>query len=571
MAITIPQNLIGNPNITKGEKKIFEYLKENLKDDYLVYYNISIDGLYPDFIILGADLGFFVLEVKDWDFKHIKLIKKDEMVLNINGEEKIVKNPVVQARNYALKILNLIEKRCYIKGKKEFKLNWGYGVFLSGVKRKELDYLAFLNPDVYEAFGSDFIFTSDDLTEKNLIEKIKSKMQKRYGEILLSKNDIDFVRATIYPELLISEAFDDKNVLKVIDEKQEQIAKNLELGHYLIRGVAGSGKTIILIARAKFLSQLYPDWNILFLCYNKSLALYLKEKLSDFKNVQVMTYHSWCLKQLKSTGFIFDEENFSDKDFEELLPQEVIKAYSKNLLKEKYQAILVDEGQDFADLWYKSIVAALDKNTNSLLIALDSSQTIYRRNVSWKSLNIEIVGRTKILRKNYRNTKQILEAAYKVIREMDEKKEFVFEKDADYIVPESAIREGNKPELKKFDSENEEKNFLRKWIEEKLKENEEIMVLCPTRNDLQNLLEYLNSCGIKSDYISERKKDTKVVLSTIHSSKGLEADKVFIFETQKIEQIYKEEAPRLLYIAMTRSRNELCLGYTKDCKIIKID
>src|SRR5699024_12079903 len=44
----------------------------------------------------------------------------------------------------------------------------------------------------------------------------------------------------------------------------------------LIRGVAGSGKTLILASRAKLLAKQHPDWKILILCYNISLASYIQ-------------------------------------------------------------------------------------------------------------------------------------------------------------------------------------------------------------------------------------------------------------------------------------------------------
>lgn len=49
-----------------GERKVFVALRDHLPEDYLVYYDIPVDGWHSDFIIVGPDLGLAVLEVKDW-------------------------------------------------------------------------------------------------------------------------------------------------------------------------------------------------------------------------------------------------------------------------------------------------------------------------------------------------------------------------------------------------------------------------------------------------------------------------------------------------------------------------
>src|SRR5699024_11861087 len=63
--------------------------------------------------------------------------------------------------------------------------------------------------------------------------------------------------------------------MKTMDLHQENLAKQIGDKNRLIRGVAGSGKTLILASRAKLLAKQHPDWKILILCYNISLASYI--------------------------------------------------------------------------------------------------------------------------------------------------------------------------------------------------------------------------------------------------------------------------------------------------------
>jgi superfamily I DNA/RNA helicase len=74
----------------------------------------------------------------------------------------------------------------------------------------------------------------------------------------------------------------------------------------------------------------------------------------------------------------------------------------------QYQAVLIDEGHDFAPEWLKLVVQMVDPATNSLLVLYDDAQSIYERaqkkNFSFKSVGIQAQGRTTILKINYRNT-----------------------------------------------------------------------------------------------------------------------------------------------------------------------
>ncbi len=90
----------------------------------------------------------------------------------------------------------------------------------------------------------------------------------------LTKEEIDAIRYHLFPEVRISAEFrpptpyQDQVLLslhdiKAMDLHQENLAKQLGDKNRLIRGVAGSGKTLILASRAKLLAKQHPDWKIL--------------------------------------------------------------------------------------------------------------------------------------------------------------------------------------------------------------------------------------------------------------------------------------------------------------------
>ena len=82
------------------------------------------------------------------------------------------------------------------------------------------------------------------------------------------------LRSVIHPQIVISplaEAPNAEQPLAVLDLRQERNAHSLGDGHRIVYGVAGSGKTVILIARARLVAQ-DPNKQILLLCFNRALA-----------------------------------------------------------------------------------------------------------------------------------------------------------------------------------------------------------------------------------------------------------------------------------------------------------
>ncbi len=95
VAFTVPERLSDqNGNATAGERKVFDALREHLPEDYLVYYDIRIGDRYPDFTIIGPDLGVVVLEVKDWRLKSIVEARPDSVVIKTNDGEHVLRSPV---------------------------------------------------------------------------------------------------------------------------------------------------------------------------------------------------------------------------------------------------------------------------------------------------------------------------------------------------------------------------------------------------------------------------------------------------------------------------------------------
>src|SRR5690606_14774208 len=120
-------------------------------------------------------------------------------------------------------------------------------------------------------FSDDLSFDIDNKDEcRNFISKLKQTFTVKYYFDPLSYNDLKSLRFAIFPEVRVNvskirklRTEKDEELLKTLDLEQEKTAKSLGEGHRILKGVAGSGKTLVLACRVKYLKQIHPDWKIL--------------------------------------------------------------------------------------------------------------------------------------------------------------------------------------------------------------------------------------------------------------------------------------------------------------------
>jgi len=346
-------------------------------------------------------------------------------------------------------------------------------------------------------------------------------------------------------------------------------------GHQLVCGVAGSGKTLALLARARLLRERHPDWRILVLCFNESLAAFLARAIPPDPRMEVLTFHGWALGQLDEGGVPVHKPPGRGRLWDLYWTQEVAQLLLRALEEGRirpgaYQAILVDEGQDFADDWYRALLRALDPAANSLFIALDPSQNIFGRKVDWRAVGVQVSDGPRILRVNHRNTAPILSAAYRMIRDVDAAEQ-ASPGGPEHVAPDRALRSGPAPELRRCASFDASRRHALEWIRDRLARTapaEQVLVLGLDRLDMITVNAWLNSESVAAWLPAEAERGLGVRVSTIHSSKGLDADSVLLLDAHLLQARPDGEARRLLYIAMTRAKEELCVSYVRDSPLM---
>lgn len=570
MAQLIPHLNTCLSRMTPGEKRLARRLEALLDDDYLCWYDIPVGrkNRYPDFIILHPARGLLFLEVKDWKPENIIKISKHRVELLTNNGKVNASNPIEQVRQCAYQVITMLQSDSQLvaedgdyKGKLKFP--YGYGVVFTHINQSQL-----MSPEAMAVLPDHMVLCKDEIPDKGDPEAFQQQLWDMFNYTFnqkLSLPDIERIRWHLFPELRIESTQTDlffeveeedsspeiahivPDLIKVMDLQQEQLARNLGEGHRVIHGVAGSGKTMILGFRAFQLAQTMSK-PILVLCFNISLAAHLRHYVAEKKvehKVQVYHFHDWCGQQIKTYHCSVPE---GEAPYYERQVMAVIRGVEKSQIpRAQYGAVLIDEGHDFEPEWLQLITQMVDPETDSLLLLYDDAQSIYKKHskldFSLSSVGIKARGRTTILKLNYRNTREILEFAYKFAQE------FISESESDedhipVIAPESAGSTGPAPVFRLFEQDDEELEYIiccvKKWIGSGHTPND-IAILVPGNKTAQMIADRLDRAGIsnlcmigKEHKAAYNPKQPLVSVLTLYSSKGLEFETVILADIDKI-------------------------------------
>jgi len=517
-----------------------------------------------------------------------------------DGVPKSVPNPIEQARHQSLQVVDTLKRDAQLvqhEGKWQGMLTfpWSYGVVFTRITRKQFDAAG-----LSRAIEPNRVICSDEMLEDCESESFQMRLWEMFPQLMrgtLSLPQIDRVRWNLFPEVRVAEqgvlfsSFDDADeaatipdFLRVMDLQQEQLARSLGDGHRVIHGVAGSGKTMILGYRAEYLAKAATDAAkpVLILCYNEPLAVKLQavmqaKSLAD--RVHVRHFHKWCRDQLVAFGQPLPPNELPVSAKMEQMVRNVIDGVDRRMIPSgQYLAVLIDEGHDFAPEWLKLVTQMVDPTTNSLLLLYDDAQSIYDKSrgksFSFKSVGVQAQGRTTILKVNYRNTRQILQAASAMATELLRPRE----KDDDGIPllqPVSCGRDGPEPIVIDLPSPREQAERIAELMATAHNEGHawgDMAVLCRTWALMDECARALQRRRLPHKVrkgahdFDPLADDIKVM--TLHASKGLEFPVVAVMGARQIAADGEASAAnadaleemRLFYVGATRATSRLIVA-----------
>lgn len=433
----------------------------------------------------------------------------------------------------------------------------------------------------------------------------------------------------------------------------------------LINGVAGCGKTLILINRAILYCNKYKDRKALLLIHNKPVTADIEFKFEKYlgkkpDNLTIKTFHAYAynLQKRVSGKLKAIMKDGEKKPFKERILSEEVDAYQKlnlsdeqiwseleyineflienraiyleyerqgrgfslskpqreciwelyelsvrymsspstgylpslyirdlclsksnNAVFESFDHILIDEAQFFFPSWLELVKKSIKKN-GQLFLCADPNQGFLKSRLSWKSVGLNVRGRTKKLSYSYRTTYEIMVAANALLEHLDEDSE-------DFIQPDlENMTRGSRPQLiySQYiqDEQKRFRNEIMHCIVDQKIPLEQVIVLCSEIISPWNLKRTIEAelgvgtvvnCNDSNDL--NRNLGGKIRVMTINSCTGIEAGVIFVLGVgglldkinnldlnREEKDIVHQEMTRRLYVAMTRAGQKLILFST---------
>jgi hypothetical protein len=423
----------------------------------------------------------------------------------------------------------------------------------------------------------------------------------------------------------------------------------------LINGVAGSGKTLIVLQRARLLAELFPKQRLLVLIHNTPIVADIHQRWRRAygalpPNLEITTFFAWATRQWRlvfgvqprmpesprvvpelierlrkqwpelehgtaqlhgeidfiNEALIADEPAYqqasragrgfalrpkeramawglhdavmsalgaSKLHLWSALPRELCFASPDQQARiERYDHVLVDEAQFFAPSWFQLVKQAIRRD-GQLFVCADPNQGFMRSRLSWKSVGLDVAGRTKKLRRSYRSTRAILQTAGRVIEALNPGD------GEDYLVPDVAgMAPGRPPLLVRTDTPQDAQDRLVNELAatvgdavplgavlviygEKARKHDLYAALCEKFGAPR--VWWFNEKSQKKSPPPGGSQDP-LRMAYLDTATGLEASIVFLIGVENLfeaedDDARREENARKLYMAMTRAGQRLVL------------
>jgi AAA domain len=352
-----------------GEDEVYDFFAEHL-EGWEIYRQPHVNGKRPDLALLNPEVGLGIFEVKDW---HLSA-----------GGWREYRDAIEQAKSYSELFGSIFSPR--FNQRMEFPLTVGLIFTRASDAEVQLHFSKFLNGTPYTTI------CGRDTLSGGYVERIFPLALRRSPTRLTDDAANDLRNWLLPPHHAIEHAkrLDD-------DPRQKPFVNNPDrIKRRRMKGSAGAGKSVTLVRRAAKVAAEGKD--VLFVYYNNALTNYLRdicERTGDAhpKQINWRTFHGHCSKMAAEIGLRdkFAELRRNKANFDEVIPATILDTLRDlNLRFKKFDAIYVDEGQDFNLSWWNVLLRCL-RDSGEIMIAFDTAQQIYPR-TDWNAESLPGAG-----------------------------------------------------------------------------------------------------------------------------------------------------------------------------------
>lgn len=353
-----------------------------------------------------------------------------------------------------------------------------------------------------------------------------------------------------------------------LTKRQEELAFKDHPKRQKVRGVAGSGKTLVIAARAVHRAKsgkrvLIITFNITLPTYIKTLVMKLGGEAYLESNIRITTYHALCRRMVRNA------EQKNGESYYQALARSFYITTANIRDEEKFDVVLVDEAQDLEALWVESLTRLVKADGEFLLVA-DTQQNLYDRNVDWIEKGLKgsgILGRWAELNERIRLPANISRLASTFARKRklpscltDDQSIVTLSLGDPILDPEIVWRHTRNP------IEDELTEALR-YLEETKKQSPSSITILVHSNEQGYVLSSNLGIAVEHTFGSddiERNRNRRlfgsaekaVKMTTFHGFKGWEADNVIVVVPERAPD---QRCDVLVYNGITRTKKNLII------------
>lgn len=547
--------------LSPAEQRALSFFEDSLDDSWEIYVHPHLNGTRPDFLLLNPRTGIGLLEVHDWNDRTMPAAGDSAMKLALG-----------KLRNAKNEIFDLYCPSLGMKSRSVWRAKSAIHCILLCPFASHSSLAAAAEPCLSEK------------EQKNSSIKLLGREHIESGNLYATYPDLRYTGFMTTEAAESLRPWIDGTGLTIektplpLNPTQRHIAQSrTKSGYRRIRGVAGSGKTMILAAKAAWLANsgkrvLVVPFNIMLVSLLHDLIYREVSSREHMNFVTCLHFHAWC-KRICDTydsgawARASSESTGSQEFLNEVVPALTLSLLRQNKDQEQiYDAVLVDEGQDLRIDWW-NILREVCSPDGEMVLAADKKQDIYGNADTWTEdamLGAGFRGPWTTLPSSHRLPERLADAVQHFARE------FLPQYQDEPFVPfqKDLPREDNvfrwvqcHPKTASFFCRGAVLDMIMDCSGDGGMEHADVTLLSQRKEPGRQVVQMLRALGLSGeDTFSEDGEESKRAkrrfgekkyafkASTIHGFKGWEATRIVLY----IQGLNRPEDKSLVYVGLSR-------------------